>query len=54
MVNDSNDEDVFFGEFTWIYYLGPLVGALLSSGFYFILYQEPVEVLKENDRHNDL
>jgi MIP family channel proteins len=50
MVDHVDDDDVFFGEDAWIYYLGPLVGAVIASGFYFILYEEPQPRLTENSR----
>jgi MIP family channel proteins len=36
MVDHVDDSDVFFGNDVWIYYLGPMVGALLTTGCYFI------------------
>lgn len=47
MVDHVDSEDVFFGDHVWIYYLGPIVGALIASGCYFALYEEVEPMLNE-------
>lgn len=54
MVDHVDDSDIFFGEDVWIYYLGPVVGALISTGCYFILYEESSPALTDSERQSEL
>lgn len=52
--NDSDSEH-FFGEDCWIYYLGPLVGALVAAGCFHIFDDEQDDKLMgENQRQSEL
>jgi MIP family channel proteins len=45
MVEHVSDSEVFFGEDCWIYYLGPIAGALAATGCYHIFDEEEEEKL---------
>lgn len=54
MVNHVDSENVFFGDQVWIYYLGPIVGALIAAGCYFVLYEEVEPMLNEKNSQSEL
>lgn len=54
MVDHVDDSDVFFGNDCWIYYLGPVIGALLTSVCFFIFDDGDEKLIGENERQSQL
>lgn len=49
MVEHVDDDDIFFGQDAWIYYLGPLVGSLLATACFFVFEDGEDEKLMKDD-----
>ena len=55
LVDHVDDSEVFFGTDSWIFYLGPMIGALLCTGVHFIFDDGSDEkLIGENERQSQL